>query len=256
MCRRVALITGSAKGLGKKTALDLAANEIDIVINYRKSKAEAQKLVDEIKHKFGVNVMAIQADVSKINDVKNMIESIMSTMGRLDILIHNAGPFIKGKKTIIDTSYEEWNAMVDGNLKSFFILVKEVIPIMRKNKWGRVITFGFEQSQNIPGWIYRGAYAAAKTGVISLTQTLSKEEARFGITFNTVCPGDILGDDKEKNIAEHKRNDLSHFEIQRKEYGEDISRVINFLCEEKSSYITGATISVTGNHDVINKYNL
>lgn len=253
MNKKTALITGSAKGLGKKTAIDLANEGINIVINYRNSKIKAEELAKKLRFEYNVKAMAIQADVSKEYDVKKMVNQIVNEMGNLDILIHNAGPFIKEKKSIVDTNYNEWSSMVDGNFKSFFNLVKEIIPIMRQNYWGRVITIGFDQVQNLPGWVHRGVYAAAKTAAISLSKTLSREEANYGITFNTVSPGDIFEEDKEKTISDEE-NKMNTFTIPRKEYGEDISHVIKFLCEEKSSYITGTIIPVTGNHDIINKH--
>lgn len=254
MNKKTALITGSAKGLGKKTAIDLANEGINIAINYRKSKIKAEELAEKLRAEYNVKAMAIQADVSKEYDVKKMVNQIVNEIGNLEILIHNAGPFIKEKKSIIDTSYNEWSSMEDGNFKSFFNLVKEIIPIiMRQNYWRRIITIGFDQVQNLPGWVNRGVYTAAKTAAISLSKTLSREEANYGITFNTVSPGDIFEGDKEKAINDEE-NKTHHFAIPRKEYGEDISRVIKFLCEEKSSYITGTIIPVTGNHDVINKH--
>lgn len=252
MEKKTALITGSAKGLGKKTAVDLASEGVNIVINYRKSKSKAEKLAEKLRTDYNVKAMVIQADVSEKDDVKKMVQQIIDEMENLDILIHNAGPFIKEKKSVIGTSYDEWTSMIDGNFKSFFNLVKEIVPIMRQNHWGRVITIGFDQVQNLPGWIDRGVYAAAKTATVSLSKTLSREEANYGITFNTVSPGDIFEEDKEKTISDEE-SQTHRYAIPRKEYGEDIARVIKFLCEEKSDYITGTIIPITGNHDIINK---
>lgn len=254
MKRRVALITGSAKGLGKKTAFDLAEAGIDVVINYKSSEHKAQSIVEEISSLYGVNAIAVQADVSDPNEVDRMVQYIMSTMGSIDILIHNAGPFIAEKLKITDISFEQWDLMINGNFKSFFNLVKCIVPIMRNNAWGRVITIGFDQVHTLPAWTYRGVYAAAKTGTMSLTKTLAKEEACYNITFNAVCPGDILESNKDKDISYETNSNFKQHEIQRDEYGEDISRVIKFLCEEDSSYITGTIIPVTGNHNVINKH--
>ncbi|HJF68358.1 MAG TPA: SDR family oxidoreductase [Staphylococcus kloosii] len=255
MKRKVALITGSAKGLGKKTAFDLAEAGIDVVINYKTSKDAAQYTVEKINTLYDVNAIAVQADVSDPNEVDRMVQYIMSTMGSIDILIHNAGPFIAEKLKITDISFEQWDLMINGNFKSFFNLVKCIVPIMRNNAWGRVITIGFDQVHTLPAWTYRGVYAAAKTGTMSLTKTLAKEEASYNITFNAVSPGDISEQNKDKDINYETTNgNFKQHEIQREEYGEDISRVIKFLCEEDSGYITGAIIPITGNHNIVNKH--
>ena len=127
MKRKVALITGSAKGLGKKTAFDLAEAGIDVVINYKTSKDAAQYTVEKINTLYDVNAIAVQADVSDPNEVDRMVQYIMSTMGSIDILIHNTGPFIAEKLKITDFSFEQWDLMINGNFKSFFNLVKCIV---------------------------------------------------------------------------------------------------------------------------------
>ncbi len=177
----------------------------------------------------------------------------MAKFSSIDILIHNAGPYLHERKKLTDYSIAEWQYLMEGNLSAVFYLVKQVIPVMRKQKWGRIITMGFDRVETAPGWIYRSGFAAAKTGLASLTRSIAIEEAEYGITANMVCPGDIVNEWKEKIINNTLNHDgqLSH--VVRPGTGEDIARVIAFLVDEKSSFITGSIIPVTGGIDVLGK---
>jgi 3-oxoacyl-[acyl-carrier protein] reductase len=124
---------------------------------------------------------------------------------------------------------------------------------MRKQHWGRIITIGFDRVESTPGWVFRSAFGAAKTALASLTKTIAIEEAEYGITANMVCPGDIISRWKEKSIDEAIISDS--VPVGRYGTGEDISRVISFLIDEKSDFITGSIISVTGGMDVLGKAN-
>ncbi|MFD2617246.1 SDR family oxidoreductase [Terrilactibacillus laevilacticus] len=255
LSNKVALITGSATGLGKRTAIELAKNGIDIVLNYVHSSESAKETSRFISETYGVRSMAIQSDISLLEDVHKLVNHTHSVMGRIDILVHNAGPFIKEMKKMSEYTTEEWNSIINGNLTSVFYLSKEVFPLMRVNKWGRMITIGFDRVETAPAWKFRSAYAAAKCGTASLTKTLAIEEAENGITVNMVCPGDIRNKFKEMNIEDVRgKSDLTN-PVGRTGTGEDIARVISFLCNEDSDFITGSIISVTGGKDVLNKHN-
>jgi 3-oxoacyl-[acyl-carrier protein] reductase len=253
---RTALISGSAKGLGVRIAHELAAQGIHIALNYRSSAFEAEKLRKELTEKYGVDVLLLQGDISRPEDVQTIVTTLISSWRRLDILVLNAGPYIKERKKLADYTIEEWNRMIDGNLSSAFYLCQATIPHMRRNKWGRIITIGFEKAQTAPGWMYRSAFAAAKTGLVSLTRTIALEEAGSGITANMVCPGDIVGENKEKNIADVYSLHDAETPVGRPGTGEDIARAISFFCNEASDFITGTVLEVTGGKDVLNKYKL
>ena len=150
-------------------------------------------------------------------------------------------------------SIQEWQYMINGNLNSFFYLAQYILPYMRKQKWGRMITFGFDRSDTAPGWIYRSAFAAAKSGLTSLTKTLALEEAGNGITVNMICPGDIIPTWKEKSIEEAKVVQDESVPVGRPGTGEDIARMVLFLSSDESSFITGSIIPVTGGKDVLGK---
>ncbi|OIK09519.1 SDR family oxidoreductase [Bacillus sp. MUM 13] len=250
---KVALITGGATGIGKKTAYMLAGSGAAVIITYRKSRKEAERVMEDIAASFGVRAMAIQADASIEEDCARAVGAVIENFGKIDIFIHNAGPYIQERKPMADYTSEEWNYLMNGNLNGFFYMAKEIIPSMRKNLWGRVISFGFERSDTAPAWIYRSAFAAAKSGLTSLTKTLALEEAPYGITVNMVCPGDITQEWKEKDIIEAAGISDDTVPVGRPGTGQDLARVIRFLCDHQSDFITGSIIPVTGGKDVLAK---
>ncbi|MED3564211.1 SDR family oxidoreductase [Bacillus xiapuensis] len=251
MKKKTALITGGATGIGKITALQLAEKGYQLIINYRNSEKEANRLAKQIEEGYGTKCRLLQGDVAKQEDCVRMINQAFGEFPSIDVLIHNAGPYIHERKSLTDYTFEEWSYLLNGNLSAVFNLSKLTIPTMRKNKWGRIITMGFDRVETAPGWIYRSAFAAAKTGLASLTRTIAIEEAANGITANMVSPGDITTAWKEKFIDQ---SIFSNEELaSRPGTGEDIARVISFLVDEKSSFITGSIIPVTGGIDVLGK---
>ncbi|WP_160721121.1 SDR family oxidoreductase [Bacillus sp. USDA818B3_A] len=253
MKKKTALITGGASGIGKKTAQLLAENGYQLVINYRKSESEAVFLAKEISDHYGTNTIAVQGDVANKEDCIRIVDESLSVYSSVDVLVHNAGPYIHERKKMTDYTFDEWNYLIQGNLTAVFHLSKLIIPEMRKQNWGRIITLGFDRVETAPGWIYRSAFAAAKTGLASLTKTIAMEEAQYGITANMVCPGDITSEWKEKSILESISAKEKNLTTGRQGTGEDIARVVSFLTEDKSDFITGSIISVTGGTDVLGK---
>lgn len=253
MGKRTALITGGVSGIGKATAFHLADKGYQLVINYRNSEVEANSLAKQLDRQFGTKNLAIQGDVANEGDCHRIVKEAVSAYGSIDVFIHNAGPYVHERKKLAEYTFDEWNYILQGNLSSFFYLSKEIIPLMRKQKWGRIITLGFDRAETAPGWIYRSAFASAKTGLASLTRTIALEEREYGITANMVCPGDITNEWKEKNIIEATEAKISAAAFERQGTGEDIARVIGFIVEEKSDFITGSIIPVTGGCDVLGK---
>jgi 3-oxoacyl-[acyl-carrier protein] reductase len=141
---------------------------------------------------------------------------------------------------------EEWHEIIHGNLSSVFYLCKLVIPGMRQKSWGRIINFGFNQAEAAPAWETRSVYAAAKAGLVSLTRTLALEEAEYGITVNMVTLGDIVHPWKELKIDDVKKVQNDGTPVGRMGSGEDVTRVISFLCDENSDFLTGGIIPITG----------
>jgi 3-oxoacyl-[acyl-carrier protein] reductase len=249
--KKTVLITGGATGLGKKTAFELAKEGYQLAINYRNSKEEALSLAEEITEKYGNIVFLIQGDVANQSDCSHIIQQVLLKYSSIDVVIHNAGPYIHERKKMTEYTIKEWNYLINGNLNGVFYLSKEIIPLMRQQHWGRIITMGFDRVETAPGWIYRSAYGAAKTALASLTKTIAIEEAKNGITANMVCPGDIISDWKEREIKDSVLSE--NVPVGRVGTGEDISRVISFLLDEKSDFITGSIIPVTGGMDVLGK---
>lgn len=249
---KTALITGGATGIGRRTALQLAEQGIHLAINYRKSR-EAAALADELASKYGTKNMIIKGDITNPHECERIVSEVLSVFSTVDILIHNAGPYIHGRKPMTEYSIVEWDYLINGNLNAVFYLSRLIIPLMRKNKWGRIITVGFDRVETAPGWIYRSAFAAAKSGVASLTKTIAMEEAANGITANMVCPGDITGEWKEQGISLATKRRDKNSPVGRPGTGEDVARVISFLIEDKSDFITGSVIPITGSKDVLGK---
>jgi 3-oxoacyl-[acyl-carrier protein] reductase len=250
--KKTALITGGAKGIGKKTAFQLAEKGYQLAINYRSSDNEAIFLTNQLEKIYGTKNVAIQGDISKKEDCLRIVDQVFEAFSTIDVIVHNAGPYVNERKKMTDYTFEEWDYLINGNLNAVFYLSKQVIPNMRKQRWGRIITLGYDRVETTPGWTNRSAFAAAKSGLASLTRTIAIEEAEYGITANMVCPGDIINEWKEKNINE-TNYDQNGAPIGRQGTGEDIARVISFLVDDNSDFITGSIIPVTGGMDVLTK---
>ncbi len=253
MERKIALITGSAKGLGKMTALTLASQGHHIALNYVNSKHEAEELQQQIEA-MGVQCIAIQANVSQASEIDYLIDQVEQRLGTVDILVNNAGPFIRERRLFIDYEREEIMEMLQGNLIGTMLLDHRVLAGMRERKWGRIIHFGFGHAAESRAWPHRAVYAAAKVGLVSFTKTLAVEEASSGITVNMICPGDIRGDNKEKRIEEVLGMSDGETPRGRPGSGEDIARVIAYLCDEDSDFITGNIMDISGGLDPIRPY--
>ena len=251
---RHAIITAGTKGLGKKVTDQFINKDCTLTIHYRSDTEALSKIKEELKDVNPTRLHFFQGDVTKKEDMHRLVEEAYEKFGRIDYLICNAGPYVFERKKLVDYSEEEWYNMIEGNLSSVFHLVRKVVPIMRKQKFGRIITYGFQGAESTPGWIYRSAFSAAKVGLVSLTKTIAIEEAENGITANMVCPGNILGEMKEATIESSRLIEDKATPVGRSGTGEDIARVVDFLCNENSDMITGTVMEVTGGLDVINRY--
>lgn len=246
---KTALITGGAKGLGKRTAVELAGSGCNVIVNYKNSEAEAHALADELTAQ-GVRSAAVRADVSDPVQVNRLADEAERLFGGVDILINNAGPFIRERRLFIDYKPEEIVGLVSGNLLGVMLLDHRLLPGMRARGWGRIIHYGFGRAGESRAWPHRAVYAAAKTALVSFTKTLAVEEAASGITVNMICPGDIRGANKERSIDD-VAGEIDPESPRRPGTGEDVSRAIAFLCDPKSDFITGNLLDVTGGFDPI-----
>lgn len=251
--KRHALITAGTKGIGRAVSECFLEKGYTLTINYRTEdeafRAFQKKWADSEKQ-----IQYIQGDLTHSSDIIALVEAAKERFGRIDCCINNAGPYIFERKKLVDYPEEEWENLLAGNLTAVYRLAKLIIPIMRAQQFGRWITYGFQEVDRSPGWIDRGPFAAAKTGLVSLTRTLALEEAEHGITSNMVCPGVIEGDMKTATISEALDKNQSKTPMGRSATGEDIARMISFLCEDASSMVTGSVIDVTGGVDTVHQF--
>ncbi|WP_173915842.1 SDR family oxidoreductase [Halobacillus sp. Marseille-Q1614] len=250
---RHAIITAGTKGLGRKVTESFLNAGYSVTVTYLTDFSRAEKLVKEFADKKD-RIQLVKVDVREKKDLSRLVEKAIERFGRVDFLINNAGPYIFERKKLMDYSSDEWNSMIRGNLDAAFHLLKLTIPYMRKQKFGRIINYGFQGADSASGWIYRSAFAAAKVGLVSLTKSIAFEEAEHGITSNMICPGNITGQMKEASIEEGRNLKDPDTPIGRPGTGEDIARTIAFLCEEDSDMITGTIYEVTGGLDVIHRH--
>ncbi|SDN55295.1 SDR family oxidoreductase [Alkalicoccus daliensis] len=250
---RHVLITAGTKGLGKKMTEELLQAGYSVSVNYRSDEQAMLARKEEWKQ-YADRLQFVQGDVQRKEDLVNFVEQAVVKFGRVDALLLNAGPYIFERKAVADYEDEEWHEMINGNLNAAFYLLKEIVPLMRNQQFGRIITYGFQGADHSPGWLCRAAFAASKAGLASLTKSVAIEEASNGITANMVCPGEILGDMKESSIEEARKTGDEKTPVGRSGTGEDIARTVLFLLDEKADMVTGSVIEVTGGLDVLHKH--
>jgi len=232
-----AIVTGASRGIGKGIALALAKEGVNILVNYSKNYEKANTTVTEIK-KMGCDAMAIKADVSKSQEVKQMMEQALSRFGSIDILVNNAGIGASGK--IGQVKEDAWDKVIDVNLKGVFNCCKAVADHMINRKQGRIVNISSIAGLRGTGSI---AYVASKAGVIGMTMCLARELIDFGITVNAVAPG-LIDTDMVNLTEKQKRNIKDEIPIGWIGKPEHIAQCVLFLL--KNEYITGQVINVSG----------
>ena len=238
---KVALVTGGSRGIGRAIALQLAAQGAKVAVNYAGNEAKALEVVDEIKAN-GVEAIAIQADVSSTDSVTNMVKEVISTFGSLDILVNNAG--ITRDNLIMRMKEDEWDDVINTNLKGVFNCTKAVTRQMMKQRSGKIINIA--SIVGVSGNPGQANYVAAKAGVIGLTKTTAKELASRNITVNAVAPGFITTDMTDKLTDDMKNEMLKQIPLGRLGEPKDIAAIVSFLASEQGDYLTGQTIHVDG----------
>lgn len=241
---RVAVITGSTRGIGKAIALKLAQEGCLVALNYLSNEKEARKALEAVKA-FSPEALAIKADVSKPDGAKRLIEETLSRFRRLDILVNNVGPFLV--RSFIDTRDDDWRYMIDSNLSSVFYCTRNALRPMRERRSGNVINIGALNVEHSPIGVFEApAYSIAKAGIIMLTRSLARSEAPYNIRVNAINPGFI----ETETYARYREEDkaawagmipLGHFGKP-----EDVAEAVSFLVSEKARYITGAVLHIHG----------
>ncbi|HLR69135.1 SDR family oxidoreductase [Virgibacillus alimentarius] len=247
-----AIITAGSKGLGRKVTEHFLKNNCSVTVNYLSDVKRVEALKEEWKT-YNDKLQFVQGDVTKKEDIVKIVKQAKEKFGRIDYLINNAGPYVFEEKKLVDYEDDEWYKMLEGNLSSVFHFSKLVIPIMREQQFGRIITYGFQDAEHCPAWLHRSAFGAAKVGLVSLTRSIATEEAKNGITANMVSPGDITGKMKEADIDTARTIEDTTTPVGRPGSGEDLARLIGFLCEEDSDMITGSVVSAAGGVHVANQ---
>lgn len=234
---RIAIVTGSSRGIGRAIALALAENNVNLTINYVKNRDAALKTAEKVKE-LGCKAIIVQADVSNSSQVKRLVNETIKHYGKIDILVNNAG-ILAQNYHITEISEEEWNKIIDVNLKGVFLCCREVVPYMMRQGEGKIVNISSIAGKM--GGTVGVAYAASKAGVIGLTMALARELAPHNITVNAVAPGPV---DTEMLTPELKQK-LEKLSPQgRIATPEEIAETVIFLL--KNDHITGETINVNG----------
>lgn len=236
-----ALVTGASRGIGRSIALQLAEEGYNVAVNYAGSKEKAEAVVEEIKAK-GVDSFAIQANVADADEVKAMIKEVVSQFGSLDVLVNNAG--ITRDNLLMRMKEQEWDDVIDTNLKGVFNCIQKATPQMLEQRSGAIINLSsVVGAVGNPG---QANYVATKAGVIGLTKSAARELASRGITVNAVAPGFIVSDMTDALSDELKEQMLTQIPLARFGQDTDIANTVAFLASDKAKYITGQTIHVNG----------
>ncbi len=239
LSNKVAIVTGSGRGIGRAIALKLAEVGATVVVN---DIDEAVKGVAEEIKATGRESLPILADVSSSSDVARLVEETVAAYGRIDILVNNAG--IARDQLLLRMSEEDWDKVLNVNLKSVFLCTKAVLRPMAKQRWGRIISIS--SIVGIVGNKGQANYASAKAGIIGFTRTIAKEVASHGITVNAIAPG-FIDTEMTQRLKEEWKQEIKR-QIPLGDFGSprDVAEAVAFLASEEAKYITGQVLGVDG----------
>lgn len=241
---KIALVTGGTRGLGKAICLNLASEGATIVVNYRHDLAKAKDLIAEIKDKYNVKAIFVKGDITIEADVKRIFQEILSEFPKIDILVNNSG--ICPISMVKDMSLDEWESVIKTNLTGTFLTSREMVNILLDQKQpGKIVNIAssaaFIGSKN-----GKSHYSASKGGVVSFTVSLAKEVASYGINVNAVAPGmmytEMTAPTLDKDLEKYNKK----IPLGRIAEVDEVARVVSLLASDVTSYITGATLDISG----------
>lgn len=238
---RVAIVTGGSLGIGSAIALDLACNGAAVALNYRKHADEANAIVSQIE-KMGQRGLAVQADVASFADAQKMVDTVREKLGRLDILVCNAG--INRDGVVWKMTETQWDEVLNTNLKGYFNYIRAVAPIFKDQGSGKIVNI--TSINGLRGKFGQSNYSAAKAGIIGLTKTVARELGKFSVNVNAVAPGLIETDMMKEAPQDVKDRALAEIVLGRLGLPEEVAHVVTFLCSDFARHITGEVIKVDG----------
>ena len=238
---RSALVTGASKGIGRAVALRLAEKGVRVAVNFNTSADAAEQVASAVRE-MGVEAMTVHADVGRLDQVGEMIESVNDAWGQVDILVNNAG--VIADTLMVRMSDEQWESVLSTNLNGTFYCTRAVLRTMLRRRWGRIISIG--SVVGLRGNAGQVNYAASKAGIVGFTKALAKEVATRGITVNTVTPGYISTDTVD--VLPQRLKDKILTWIPQGHFGEvdDVAHLVAYLAGVNAKYVTGQVISVDG----------
>ena len=238
---KVAVITGAGRGIGRAIALQFAEYGSKVVINYRNSITQVEELLTLI-HNAGGEAIAVQADISKEDEAKKLIDEAVKHFGRLDVLVNNAG--ITKDNLLMRMSEADFDSVIDINLKGTFFCMKYASSVMLKQRSGKIVNIS--SVVGLTGNVGQVNYAASKAGVIGMTKSAARELSSRGITVNAVAPG-FIETDMTDNLSEKiKEATIANIPLKRYGIASEVASAVSFLASEASNYITGQVLQVDG----------
>jgi NAD(P)-dependent dehydrogenase (short-subunit alcohol dehydrogenase family) len=242
---KVAIVTGAGRGLGWSMAERLARDGASLIVAEIDPQSGDEKAA--VISRMGREVLAVQVDVSKWTDVERMVKQVLEKFGRIDILVNNAG-LMGNYYLVTDYPEEEWDRLIDVNLKGTFLCCKAVLPSMIKQKYGKIISLASVAGKE--GNARMSAYSASKAAIIALTKTIAKEVAPYGIHVNCVSPA-LCETDMAKDMTPEQRALLtSKIPLGRLGKPEEVAAVVRFLASDESSFVTGQCYDISGGRSV------
>ena len=242
MERKVALITGGSRGIGKAIAKKFAKEGYDIVINYVSESAELGKVKEEMIENRNVDILFVKAVVTNYNGCEEMIKEVINKFGRIDVLVNNAG--ITKDGLLMRMKEEDFDKVIEVNLKGTFNVTKNVIPYMMKQRSGKIVNIS--SVVGIGGNAGQANYAASKAGIIGFTKSVAKELASRNILANCVAPGFIKTDMTDVLSDAVKENINKQIPLNKMGEADEVANAVYFLASEENTYITGQVLNVDG----------